>query len=119
MPLVWQEHPGTHEEAVFLAAFVDNSTAAGESEAVRIPRQGKTRQVIKNQRSYTTRRRSRDIAPRIFLKPVTAKHHFSVSQFPMAYRRHRAFYVVKSELEYTAMTIELKPEHPRLIDRVI
>ena len=32
---------------------------------------------------------------------------------------HRAFYVVKSELQYTAMTIELKPEHQRLIDRAI
>jgi len=52
------------------------------SEAVRIPRQGKTWQVIKNQRSDTTRRRSRDVAPSIFLKPVTATRHFRMSSIP-------------------------------------
>ena len=52
------------------------------SEAVRIPRQGKTRQVIKNQRSETTKRRSRDIAPSIFPKPVTATRHFRMSSIP-------------------------------------
>ena len=52
------------------------------SEAVRIPRQGKTRQVIKNQLPDTTQRRSRDIAPGIILKPVNATRHFSMSSIP-------------------------------------
>ena len=69
------------EEAVFLAAFVDNPAQQANSAAVRIPRQGKTRTVIKNQ-SDTTKRRSRDIAPSIFLKPVTATRHFSMSSIP-------------------------------------
>ena len=30
LPGVGQKHPGTPEEAVFLAAFVDNPTPAGE-----------------------------------------------------------------------------------------
>jgi hypothetical protein len=30
MPVVGQEHPGTQEEAVFLAAFVDYPAQAGE-----------------------------------------------------------------------------------------
>jgi hypothetical protein len=46
------------------------------SETARTPRQGKTRQVIKNQRSDNTKRRSRDMAPSIFLKPMTASPHF-------------------------------------------
>jgi hypothetical protein len=52
------------------------------SKAVRIPRPVKTRQVIKNQLSDTTQRRSRDLAPGIFLQPVTATRHFSMRSIP-------------------------------------
>ena len=46
---------------------------------MRNPREGKTRQVIKNQLSDTSKRRSRDMAPSICLKPVTATRHFRMS----------------------------------------
>ena len=53
-----------------------------DRQAAGIPLQGKTRQVIKNQWSDNTRRRSRDMPPSRFLKSVVATRHFSFGPIP-------------------------------------
>ena len=104
MPVVGQEYPGTQQEAVFLAASWITPPKQANSEAVRIPRQGKTRQVIKNQLSDTTKRRSRDMAPSICLKPVTATRHFRMSSIPYG--------VPQSNFSRRKTTLRYAASHP-------
>ena len=61
-------------------------------------------QVIKNQLSDTTKRRSRDMAPSLFLKPVTASRHFSMSSIPHGVPQSN-FSRRKITLRYAADTI--------------
>ena len=61
VPVVREEHPGGRRNLCSARRSAITCPKVGNSESERCRRRGKTRQVMKNQRSDGTRRRSRDM----------------------------------------------------------